>query len=291
MRFALFSGSAPEWSPPELARQLVAQGWDGVEWRVVDQQPAAAPGFWSGNRATFPLTGLAGRAAEIREATEGVGLAHAALAGYVPVADVAGVDTLFAGTAACGAGRARVTVPKVPPGGSWTEAFEAARRDVARVADQARRHGVQALIQIHHGNVVSTASAAVRLLDGIDPAHVGVIHDLGNLTVEGREGLGTYRPGLEILGPWLAHVHVKNVVWTPGPAQADGTVDWAWSWAPLPQGMGDVKAYVRALAEVGYDGWVTVENFTTQPPLSDRLAADLAYMRAAAADAGCRLGA
>jgi sugar phosphate isomerase/epimerase len=55
--------------------------------------------------------------------------------------------------------------------------------------------------------------------------------------------------------------------------------------------MGDVKAYVRALAEVGYNGWVTVENFTTQAPLADRLAADLAYLRAAAAEAGCRMGA
>jgi sugar phosphate isomerase/epimerase len=283
MKFALFSGSAPEWSPPELARVLHQQGWDGVEWRVVDQAASATPGFWAGNRATFPQTGLAGLAGAVREATEGAGLAHAAIAGYASVTDAAAIEDLFAGVAACGVSRARVAVPKAPHEAAFGALFEATRRDLARVATQARRHGVQALVQIHHGNVASTASGARRLVEGIDPAEVAVIHDLGNLTVEGREGLGTYRPGLEILGPYLAHVHVKNVTWTPGPAQPDGTVDWSWSWAPLATGLGDVKAYLRSLVAVGYDGWITVENFTTERPLAERLAGDLSYLRAALA--------
>lgn len=285
MKLALFSGSAPEWTPRELATVLRRQGWDGVEWRIVDQAAAETPGFWAGNRATFPLTGLGAMASDVRAATEEAGLAHAALAGYAPIADPGAIDALLSGAAACGVRRARVALPKAPHEASYEALFDAARRDIARVAGQARRHGVQALIQIHHGNVASTASAARRLLVGIDPAEVAVIHDLGNLTVEGREGLGTYRPGLDILGPYLAHVHVKNVSWTPGPAQPDGTVDWSWSWAPLASGMADVKAYMRSLVAVGYDGWVTVENFTTGLPLAERLAGDLAYLKAALSEA------
>mgnify|MGYP003382464023 FL=1 len=46
--------------------------------------------------------------------------------------------------------------------------------------------------------------------------------------------------------------------------------------------MGDVKAYFRALKAVGYDGWVTLEEFTTELPLAERLADDLAFLKAAA---------
>jgi sugar phosphate isomerase/epimerase len=290
VKFALFSGSAPDWTPLELAARLKAQGWDGVEWRVVDQKPAAEPGFWAGNRATFPLTGLSDMAADVAAATQGAGLEHAGIAGYASVADHAAVDALLAATARLGAGRVRVTVPKVPLGSSYNDIFAQTRADLFVLSAKARRHGVQSLIQIHHGNVISTASAALRMLDGIDPETVGVIHDLGNLTVEGREGLGTYTPGMEMLGAYLAHVHVKNVVWVPGPAQPDGTIDWSWAWAPLATGLGDVKSYFRSLREVGYDGWVTVENFTTDLPLEARIAGDLAYLHAAAREAGYAAG-
>jgi sugar phosphate isomerase/epimerase len=232
VKFALFSGSTPEWTPAELAAILKAQGWDGVEWRVVDQKPTAEVGFWAGNRATFPLTGLAGRAGEINAVTSGAGLEHAALAGYVAVSDREALEVLFEGTAAIGARRVRVNV------------------------------------------------------QGLDPACISLIHDLGNMTIEGREGLNTYTPGMEILGPYLAHVHVKNAAWRPTTTHPDGTVDWSWSWAPLASGLGDVKGYFKSLKEVGYDGWVTVENFLSDLPSAERIAGDLRYLKAAAREAG-----
>lgn len=43
------------------------------------------------------------------------------------------------------------------------------------------------------------------------------------------------------------------------------------------------KACFRALEAVGYDGWVTLEEFTTERPLAERrLADDLAFLKAAA---------
>jgi sugar phosphate isomerase/epimerase len=290
MRFALFSGSTPEWTPRELAAKLVEQGWHGVEWRVVDQRPADQPGFWAGNRATFPFTGLDTWISEITSVTRAAGLDLAAIAAYVPLAERENVERLLSAAAALGARLARVTVPKTSAGTAYHEQFERARRDAAFAAERARHHGVKAVIQLHHGNIVSTSSAARRLLDGLDPNAIGIIHDLGNLTIEGREGLGTHTPGLEILGEYLAHVHVKNVIWTPSAEQADGTVDWSWRWAPLRSGVGDVRSYFRSLREVGYDGWVTVENFTTEGSLEQRVAKDLAYLREAATKAGYPAG-
>src|ERR1700722_20362409 len=95
LKFALFSGSAPEWSPKELATKLAQQGWHGVEWRVVDQKEAPEPGFWAGNRATFPLTGFDNAAKEINAITYGAGLEHAGVSGYVAIDDRKNLDILF----------------------------------------------------------------------------------------------------------------------------------------------------------------------------------------------------
>ena len=67
MKFAVFTASLPEWTPEEAVTELAAQGWDGVEWRVVDQKPpSGASGFWSGNKCTWPQSSFldddAGRA-------------------------------------------------------------------------------------------------------------------------------------------------------------------------------------------------------------------------------------
>ena len=281
MKFALFSGSAPEWTPAELAAKLAEQGWDGVEWRVTDQKPSEEPGFWAGNLATYPLTGLEDELAAIREVTAGAGLGFAGIAGYVAISDLENAERIIAATSALGAERVRLNVPKAAPGSDYRALFDATKSAAGQVAEIAARHGVQVVIQIHHGNIVSTASAAVRLLDGLDPAHIGVIHDLGNLTIEGREGLQSHTPGLQIIRDYLAHVHVKNAVWKPAETREDGTVDWAWEWAPLKSGLGDLPGYIGSLVEVGYEGWVTVENFLTGVPTEERLRGDLEYLKSA----------
>ncbi len=286
MKFALFSGSAPEWAPSELAKKLAEQGWDGVEWRVVDQKESNEIGFWAGNLATYPLTGIEGLVDEIISVTTGAGIEQAGIAGYVSIGDRENAEVILAATAALGASRVRLNVPKAAPGTNYHELFAATRADAEFVAERAAHHGVQVVIQIHHGNIVSTASAALRLLEGLNPKHIGAIHDLGNLTIEGREGLQSYTPGLQILGDYLAHVHVKNAVWKPAGTRADGTVDWAWEWAPLRTGAGDLPGYLASLKEVGYDGWVTVENFTSLLPLEDRVADDISYLRESAIAVG-----
>ena len=286
MKFALFSGSAPEWTPARLIERLAAQGWDGVEWRIANQPPADVPAFFAGNLAVYPETGIEGRIGEINRITRAAGLGQAGISGNAAMADHEAVVRTLSATAALGARQIRVTVPKTQAGISYEVQFAETRKHAIHAAEQALRLGVKALIQIHHGNIVSSASAARRMVEGLDPDGIGVIHDLGNMTIEGREGLGTYTPGMEILGPYMALVHIKNVVWTPSPPKPDGTVDWAWKWAPLATGLGDVASYFRSLREVNYDGWVVVENFTLDLPLEERLAGDLAYLKAAARAAG-----
>jgi sugar phosphate isomerase/epimerase len=277
MKFSVFTASTPDWEPTEAARILAAQGWDGIEWRVTDQADAETPGFWAGNKATWPLMGLEDSIDEIARITAQSGLEYSGIGGYARSDDHDDVERMLAATAALGARQVRVTMP--PLGGAdYRELFSAARSDLEWVAARAAVHGVRALVELHHRTITSSASAAIRLVDGLDPEHVGVIHDLGNLLIEGHED---FLAAFQMLGPYLAHVHVKNVLWRPSDeAGFDGSVIWKEQWAPLRTGQADVEAYFVALAEHGYDDWVTVEDFSTELPLEQRTADNLAYLRA-----------
>ena len=275
MKFSVFTAPTPDWTPAEAVRELAAQGWDGVEWRITDQEAATPPGFWAGNRATWPLTGLESDLPAIAATTRDAGLEFSSLGGYAQCSDRADVERLLAATASLGAERVRVRVPGVGEG-SYPALFTATRRDLQWVAERAASHGVKALVELHHRTIVASASSAVRMVDGLDPAHIGIIHDIGNLVVEGHED---FQAGFEMLGPYLAHVHVKNVAWRPAGKRADGSVAWEHEWAPMREGLADIGGYFRALAAVGYDGWVTSEDFSTAVPLRERTLDNLRYLR------------
>ncbi|QEO15433.1 sugar phosphate isomerase/epimerase [Agromyces intestinalis] len=276
MRFSVFTASTPDWTPEEAVRILADQGWDGVEWRVTDQEPADPPGFWAGNRATVPMTGLEASVPVIAQLTRAAGLDFSGVGGYAKAADHDGVERMLAATAALGARQVRVTMPATGSG-EYRELFARTRDDLEWVAERAAFHGVKALVELHHRTITASASAAFRLVDGLDPAAVGVIHDLGNLVIEGQEDpLSSF----QLLGEYLAHVHVKNAAWRPtGDRRADGSVVWREEWAPLRTGQGDVLGYFTALAEFGYDGWVAIEDFSTELPLAERTRDNLAYLR------------
>ena len=276
MKLSVFTASTPDLSPAETAQLAGAQGWDGIEWRIVDQKDTPEPGFWAGNRSTWPMTGLEDRLGDIAEATSSAGLEISGLGGYARCTDHENVDRMLSATAKLGADRVRVAVPGVADDQTYPEVFARVREDFEWVAERAAELGVKALVELHHRTVTSSASAAVRLLDGLDPNAVGVIHDLGNLLIEGQED---HRWAFELLGDYLAHVHVKNALWRPTATAADGTVTWEHGWATLRKGIADVAGYVDTLKAHGYDGWITCEDFSTELPQTERLADDLAYLR------------
>jgi sugar phosphate isomerase/epimerase len=277
MKLSVFTASAPVWSPEEAATQLAAQGWDGVEWRIVDQAETATPGFWAGNRATWPFTGIDGLVEQIASTTKAAGLDYSGIGGYQVLGNRDAVLTMLRVTADLGARRVRVVMPSTAGPRPYPEVFAEARAEIAWVAEQAAGLGVQALVELHQGTITPSASAALRLVDGCDPNTVGVIHDLGNLVVEGQED---HSSAFQLLGPYLAHVHVKNALWaTTGSTRPDGSTVWESRWAPLRSGQASVAGYLAKLAGHGYDGWITVEDFSTETPLAERTADNLQYLR------------
>ncbi|MGP9503162.1 sugar phosphate isomerase/epimerase family protein [Specibacter sp. AOP5-B1-6] len=286
MKFSVFTASTPEWTPEEAATTLAAQGWDGIEWRITDQKDAAEPGFWAGNKSTWPLTGLEKNLGRIADITSTAGLKYSGLGGYARCDNHVDVERILAATARLGAGQVRVVALPLgtaamggePTGRDYRDLFAETREHFSWVAERAAFHGVKALLELHHQTVTSSPSSALRLVEGLNPDHVGVIHDLGNLIVEGGE---ENLAGLQLLGAHLAHVHVKNAVWSRQPVNGSDAA-WKHEWSTLRGGIADVPSYFKSLAAVGYDGWVTVEDFSTELPLVERTADNLAYLRSLA---------
>ena len=180
------------------------------------------------------------------------------------------------GAAAIGAPSIRVQVPRYDGSEPYVDC--ATRRGARSTASSSRRRasGVRALVETHMQTILPSASAAFAFCTGFDPAHIGVIHDAGNMVYEGFEH---YRMGLEVLGPYLAHVHLKNARWVTAGTRRDGSTRWKPEFAALTDGAVDVRALFAALAAVGYDGWVSFEDFSTTRPLFERTRENLAYAR------------
>lgn len=278
MKFAVFSVSTPTYAPADLAARLKEIGYDGIEWRVFDEQPDAKPGgFWAGNKASLPVKDFDAKAGEYAAITGDVGLQVPALGTYVKCDDPETTEVLMKGAAAMGVPKIRVGVPGYDNSQAYKPLFDTAREQYKRIAELAAKYNVKAMIEMHHRSITPSASATRLFLDGLDPAHVGAIHDAGNMVFEGFEA---YRMGFETLGPYLAHVHVKNARWFPVKTLPDGTVTWKADWAPLSKGSADLRELFAALEHIGYDDWISVEDFSTDRPLDERLQANLDYLTA-----------
>ncbi|MGQ9892906.1 MAG: sugar phosphate isomerase/epimerase family protein [Roseiflexus sp.] len=278
MRFAYFTAGLPEYTPEEAVTALRDAGYDGIEWRVTDQATAVngRPGFWTGNRCTWPLTTFVDDAPRIRALTESAGLLMPNVGAYVTCDDLSAVERALQGTAAMGVPCVRINVPRYDGVSPYLPLRERSRAQYREVAAMAHRYGVRALIEIHMGNITPSASAAAAFLDGFDLRDVGVIHNAGNMVDEGFE---QYRFGLEVLGPYLAHSHIKNARWERTGTRTDGSVEWRATFAPLRKGIADLSALMQALHAVGYDGWLSFEDFSTERPLAERIVDNLAYVR------------
>ena len=82
-----------------------------------------------------------------------------------------------------------------------------------------------------------------------------------------------------MLGKYLAHVHVKNAVLAPGGEDEFGATKYNQVWSPMKKGSANLAAMIKALAKVGYDGWLSVEDFSNEKPTREKLEENIAYLK------------
>ncbi len=283
MKYSVFSVCLPEYDVPGTVELLKNLGYDGVEWRVCEPPPAEKPAdytfewrYWSWNRSTVDIAAVDREAANIKALCDAAGLEISALATYLTLWDTADIERVLYAAKVMDCPKIRVDAPDYDEKENYRVQFDRAAAQVREVEKLAAKYGVRINFETHMGKIIPSASAAYRLVEGCDPKCVGILLDPGNMVYEGFEN---YRLGLELLGPYLGHVHVKNSMWKPTETTADGVEKWAPTWAQFKRGYADLARLIGLLREYGYDGYVSVEDFTNDEDTVTKLAGDLAYLR------------
>ena len=83
----------------------------------------------------------------------------------------------------------------------------------------------------------------------------------------------------EILGPYLAHVHIKNAAWQRM-TLPDGSTRWQADWTPISDGQVTFYDLFKALRSVNYNGYLSFEDFSNIWPSEEKLARNIAYLKA-----------
>jgi sugar phosphate isomerase/epimerase len=276
MKFSVQTATLPELSIPEVVTKLCAHGYDGVEWRLHDDYH-------------IKPTEVIDQAKRIKPLLDYHGLAVSCLMGYAPLRDL---DQHKRVTEAC----AILGCPRFRPGAvlydgtsNYHDIYQAAIDDIGKLLDAIAGCDIKPVIETHFGTIAPSPALARRLVEHFDPHRIGVNFDPANMIIEGRE---SWQLGLELLGPYLDYVHAKNISWV----REDDR--WRWQFASLEDGQVDWRELVAALQRVGYDGYISFENFFQVPMRSrgfvgedltyrassyrnieERLTKDLDYMR------------
>ena len=277
MKIGIFTVCMPDFEPVEAMEVASRLGYDGMEWRVTDDQgDRAKPSFWSGNRTSMTPADVIAKADELKAAAARLNVEMPSLAAYICCADPEAVENAFQAANAIGAGNIRVNTCGFDPAADYKKQIQDNRAYYAEVEKLAKRYNVRALIETHMGLITPTIQSAVQVLEGLDPEHVGIMWDPGNQIYEGRE---RFDMAIRAAGPYLGEVHVKNAIIRETEV-ANGHQLWTTTWCPLRKGMVDWYAVVENLRAVNYDGWFMLEDFSNdEPDTVTRLKDDIAFLR------------
>lgn len=194
--------------------------------------------------------------ARIRDHAEAEGVAIACLTPYYRdfMTDEAAAATLDGYRLACGIARELRCGLVRAISGVWPQEGRERREVFARsvagyreAASIAQDHGVRLAVETHGGQLTFSAAESREFVEAVDHPALGVLWDPYWVHVRGEE---TLEQTVELIGPWIVHVHAKNVRF-----DADGTRHTVL----IDEGELDWCAILAALADLGYQGYISDE--------------------------------
>jgi len=279
MRYSATTVMLPEYNMEETAELLKRTGYDGAEWRVrriPEDQRGKPYNAWGNVKNDLTPEKLVKEAERLVRVCSDNGISIAGLATNARADQLDDIRLLAEGSAACKAPFFRVGATRnYNRTVSYNELYKEAVDAYSRALDITRSYKTRIAVEIHGGTIMVSASLAHRVVSNFDPKDIGVIYDTNNMT---REGFECYKMGLELLGPYLAHVHVGNHVPKPGKTLPDGTVEWVWEGASLAAGLTHYRQVMADLKAVGYSSFISLEDFRPMPA-EEKLREGLNYLK------------
>ena len=104
---------------------------------------------------------------------------------------------------------------------------------------------------------------------------MGLIYDPGNMVCEGYEN---YRLGIEMLGDYIFHVHIKSAVCLPI-CENDFDFSLKTEWSQTKKGAVNFAAFIRLLKSYGYSGYLSVSDFSNVRNTVEKLKSYLEFLK------------
>ncbi|SFM28162.1 Sugar phosphate isomerase/epimerase [Paenibacillus sp. 1_12] len=278
MKLSVFTASTPDLTMGETISVVKEAGIDGIEWRFADVPQDALDeetSFWRNNLCSIPIASEKAKWFEYRLAAEEANITSVGVLPNMAAGDLVTTERLLRAASFMDASFIRLGVPLYNGDEPYSKLYAEAREYLRKSELLCRNYGVKGIVEIHHNTIISSASAARRLCEGFDPAFIGILYDPGNMIYEGYEN---FRMGLDIMGAYLAHVHVKNVSWSRV-VDTDGNDIWKADWAGLRKGCVPWPQLVDDLKAIGYEGYLGLEDYSGEFATKEMLYEFAQYFR------------
>jgi len=266
MRLGVFTTFTPEYTFEEACNLIKALGYVGVQPRVVADasthfDPAKPYNPWSNNKGGIPESEFFANPQKALQAAANAGLEITSIASYT---NTSNMDRAVRMVKACSkAGIRNVRIGSMPlprsPRFDYPKFLDASRGVYKELVSEAKRHGVRPCLELHDGTAFPGPSGSIAFLRGFDPETVGVLYDPANMISDGWEVPGL---SINILGPYLAEVHVKNSKWVPNRDDPRGVKTWKVESAYMEDGCVNWAEVIEQLKLHRYTGWLVEEGNT-----------------------------
>lgn len=280
MRYSATSVMVPTLTMEEQAALLQRLGYDGIEWRVrwVSEE-ARARGYseWGAHRNDLTPDNFAAMAPRMKQVAAEHGLGIAGIASNATAAETEHVKLLAEGAVACGAPFVRVGCPRrFEPHLNYHELYQEAVDAFGLLLEAIAGYPIKVALEIHGGTIHPSASLAHRIVAHFPPERICVIFDPQNMVSDGFE---TTEIALDLLGPYVGHVHVGGHRPVEKGRDELGTLQWEWPGVPMPEGLYNFPRMIRKLKATGFAGYISVEDFRAED-LDTKLKQAIDYLKA-----------
>lgn len=293
MKVGVFSVSLPEYDIKEAVEVLKEMGYDAVEWRVNevkenpenpfegDEKKTFEFRYWLDNKATLDVNNIKEDAKLAKKYSDEAGIEVFALTSYLNTDEYDKLKEVYEAAEENDISMVRVGLVTLEADYDKEERNvrdlnKKMRSDLERLVELSKETGVKTVIEIHMDTLISSPSAAYNMLKGLDPDHIGVIFDPGNMVKEGYE---EYRKAFELLGDYIAHVHIKNGRYVEKEERDDlGAKEFEFTWTPLKDGQVNFKRIFEVMKKSGYKGNISVEDFSNEKETKEKLKDNLDYI-------------
>jgi sugar phosphate isomerase/epimerase len=236
--FVMFSKMLGELSVAQASRRIKEIGFAGVDLTV------RTGGHVRPERVAIELP-------EAVKAIRGEGLSVPMITTAITRASDPHAETIFGTAAALEIRHAKLGYWNAPKGG-LADSIDRARRDLDGLQRLAEMSHLTLGVHNHSGPGYVNCQPLViwTLIRDRNPAHIASYFDPGHAAVEG--GLGGWRQVLELLGPRIRLVAVKDFDWKSEPGRTKAV--WRSRQVPLRDGLVAWDEFFQALSGLRFEG-------------------------------------